>query len=149
MFHGVKWSSTLDLKSGYRQVEVSPVDREKMAFTVGFGLWQLTLMPFGLCNSPSKFEHLIKTVLCGSIGKICLVYLDDVVIFGSTVDELLQRLCIVFEKPRGVGLKLSPQEWQLVWEEVRYLRFLFRKKDLLQIQKRRMSCHLASTEGCT
>ncbi len=71
------------------------------------------VMPFGLCNAPGTFERLMETVLRGLIGKICLVYLDDVVVFESTVDELLQRLNIVFEKLRGAGLKLSPKKCQL------------------------------------
>ncbi len=100
VFHGVKWFCTLDLKSGYWQVEVSCPDREKATFTIGSGLWQFTVMPLELCNAPATFEQLIGTVLHRSIGKICLVYLDDVVVFESTVDEFLQQLCIVFEKLR-------------------------------------------------
>ncbi|XP_017464168.1 PREDICTED: RNA-directed DNA polymerase homolog, partial [Rhagoletis zephyria] len=49
---GTKWFSILDLKSGYRQVEVCDEDKEKTAFSVGDGLWQFTVMPFGLCNAP-------------------------------------------------------------------------------------------------
>ena len=55
---GVQWFSTLDLKSGYWQVEVEPRDRDKTAFTIGSGLWQFTVMPFGLCNAPATFEQL-------------------------------------------------------------------------------------------
>ena len=48
----VQWFLTLDLKSGYRQVEVEEEDR-KTAFSFGQGLWQFKVMPFGLCNAPS------------------------------------------------------------------------------------------------
>jgi hypothetical protein len=72
---GNSWLSTLDLKSGYWQVKVRSQDKEKTAFSVGNGLWQFTVMPFGLCNAPATFERLMEKVLHEIINKICLVYL--------------------------------------------------------------------------
>ena len=75
---GAKWFSTLDLKSGYCQVELDPQDKEKAAFTAGGGPWQFCVMLFKLCNAPATFERLIEQVLTGLPIDVCLVYLDDI-----------------------------------------------------------------------
>jgi hypothetical protein len=82
---GTKWSSILDLRSGCWQVDAHPDDKEKTAFSTGQGLWQFTVMPFGLCNAPATFERLMETVLQGLTYDSCLVYLDNMI--GSTFQE--------------------------------------------------------------
>jgi len=93
---GNSWFSTLDLKSGYWQIKIRPEDREKTALSVGRGLWQFTVMPFGLCNAPATFERLMEKVLEGLLSRICLVYLDDVIIFANSFNEMLENLKKVF-----------------------------------------------------
>ena len=89
---GARFFTTLDLLSGYWQVGLTPEARLKSAFVVKSGLYLWNVMPFGLCNAPSTFERLMETVLRGLQWQSCLVYLDDVVVFGRTEDELIQRM---------------------------------------------------------
>lgn len=81
---GAQWFTTLDLISGYWQVEVDPADREKMTFCTPEGLFEFKGTPFGLCNAPVTFQRLMNSVLSGLQGNSCLVYLDDVIITGKT-----------------------------------------------------------------
>ncbi|GBN15424.1 Retrovirus-related Pol polyprotein from transposon 297 [Araneus ventricosus] len=90
--NGSQWFSTLDLKSGYWQVETQPQDKEKTAFTTGQGLWQFKVMPCGLCNAPATFERLMETVLRGLTSEACLVYLGDIIIVGRTIEEHLNNI---------------------------------------------------------
>ncbi|GBO18284.1 Retrovirus-related Pol polyprotein from transposon 297 [Araneus ventricosus] len=121
--NGSQWFTTLDLKSGYWQVEIRPEDREKTAFTTGQGLWQFKVMPFGLCNAPATFERLMETVLRGLYitSEACLVYLDDIIIVGRTLEEHLSNLRKVFQRLQKANLKLSPKKCRFFQKEVTYL----------------------------
>ncbi|GFT98288.1 retrovirus-related Pol polyprotein from transposon 17.6 [Trichonephila clavipes] len=118
---GHKWFSTLDLKSGYWQVEIHPEDREKTAFTSGQGLWQFKVMPFGLCNAPATFEPLMETVLKGLTFEACLIYLDDVIRGGRTFEEHLQNIWKVLSKLSDANLKLNRSKCKFFQKEVNYL----------------------------
>lgn len=127
---GAKWFSTLDLKSGYWQVGMEPNDREKTAFTMGSGLWQFTVMPFGLCNAPATFERLMDTVLKGLSWDTCLVYLDDVIVVGKTFQDHLKNLEQVFRRLRDANLKLSPKKCHLFRNKVNYLGHVVSEKGI-------------------
>lgn len=118
---GAKIFTTLDLASGYWQVEMDPGSREKSAFVTHRGLYEFNVMPFGLCNAPSTFQRLMEFVLTGLQWCTCLIYLDDVIIFSKTFDEHLERLQEVFQRLRSAGLKLKPQKCKFMQAEVNYL----------------------------
>ena len=114
-----KWFSTLDLTSGYWQVEVNPEDRCKTAFCTSEGLFEFQVMPFGLCNAPATFQRLMDLVLSGLQWVSCLVYLDDVVVFGKSFEEHLKNMELIFARIREAGLKLKP--YLFFQKQVKYL----------------------------
>ncbi|KRZ04758.1 Retrovirus-related Pol polyprotein from transposon 17.6 [Trichinella pseudospiralis] len=118
---GATWFSTLDLASGYWQVEVAEEDKEKTAFTTPFGLYQFRVMRFGLCNAPATFQRLMETVLCGLHWTTCMVYLDDVIVFSKDAAEHLEKLDEVFSRLQGAGLKIKSTKCKLFQERVKYL----------------------------
>ena len=113
MLSGAKYFSTLDLASGYWQVAMDESDKEKTAVCTHQGLYQFKRMPFGLCNAPSTFERLMDVVLKGLVGVRCLVYLDDVIVFGATIGECCDHLEEVLQRLEGAGLKIKGSKCQL------------------------------------
>ena len=118
---GAKWFSTLDLQSGYWQVEMDEKDKEKTAFSIGSGLWQFTVMPFGLSNAPATFERLMEQVLAGLPFNTALINLDDVLVAGRTFPEHISNLRIVLQRFRTASLKLNPKKCSLLQKQVKYL----------------------------
>ena len=127
---GAKWFCTLDLCSGYWQVEVEPRDRPKTGFVTRKGLFQFQVMPFGLCNAPATFERLMETVLAGLQWDICLIYLDDIIVYGRDFDEVIKNLSAVFERLLSAGLKLKPRKCKLFAREVEYLGHIVSEKGI-------------------
>ena len=125
---GAKYFSTIDLASGYWQVEVEPCDQEKTAFATPQGLFEFRVMPFGLTGAPSTFQRLMESVLAGLQWSTCLVYLDDIIIFSTTFEEHLERLREVFSRLRDAGLKVKPQKCQLFRKVVPFLGHVISKE---------------------
>ena len=78
-----KYFSTIDCASGFLQVPVKLEDQAKTAFSTREGHFQNTRMPFELKGAPATFQRLMTTILSGIQGIKCLVYLDDIVVYGE------------------------------------------------------------------
>ena len=100
---------------------VEPKDRQKTAFATRKGLCQFQVMPFGLCNAPATFERLMETVLAGLQWDICLIYLDDIIVFGKEFEHMIGNLSIIFERLLSAGLKWKPKKCTLFARKVEYL----------------------------
>ena len=119
--HGSQWFSTLDLASGYWQVEMEESDREKTAFCTTEGLYQFKVMPFGLCNTPASFQRLMDLVLSGLQWSQCLVYLDDIIVLGHSFQEHINNLDSVLQRLQESGLRLKPVKCCFFQTQVHYL----------------------------
>ena len=121
---GSKFFTTLDLQSGYHQVAMHPHSMDKTAFISHAGLYEYNVMSFGLTNAPSTFQRLMSRVVHNLEWKICLIYIDDIIIFSSSFDEHLQRLRLVFDRLRQANLKLKPSKCHFARSSVRFLGFI-------------------------
>ena len=113
--------STFDLTSGFHQIPVKMEDRPKTAFVTKYGLFEYKTLPMGLCNGPATCQRLMELVLNGLQWQICLIYLDDIIVYGSSFEEHVQRLDMVLSRILDAGLKLKPEKCQLLKAEVTFL----------------------------
>ena len=96
-------------------------DKAKTAFVTRNGLYQFNVMPFGLCNAPATFERLMESVLAGLQWEICLIYLDDIIVYAKTFEEMNRNLSKVFDRLAAAGLKLKAKKCNIFAESVDYL----------------------------
>lgn len=99
--------TTLDMADGYHQVPLDKNDREKTSFSTPKGLYSFCRMPQGLKGAPATFQRLMNKVLSGLVGVKCLVYLDDIIVYGSNLTDHNKKLVEVFQCLRNNNLKLN------------------------------------------
>ncbi|CAF4150636.1 unnamed protein product, partial [Adineta steineri] len=122
-----KFISTLDLRTGYWQVEMDEKSREKTAFITHKGLFEFKVMPYGLTNAPATFQRLMDIVLAGLKWQCCLVYIDDVIIYSSSFEQHIEDLKRVFEALRSANLTLKTSKCYFCRRETKYLGHIITK----------------------
>ena len=106
--HSSNWFTSFDLAQGYLQLAMEESDIKKTAFrAVSTGLYEFTHMPFGLSNAGSSFCHLMEQCLGDQQFVTLLLYLDDICIFAPTIDEMLDRIQLVFDRLKNLILRSS------------------------------------------
>lgn len=113
--------SKIDLTQAYHQVEVAESDRHRTAFQSRWGLFEYTVLPFGLVNAPATFQRLMDHILKDKLDVFAMVYLDDILIFSKTEAEHEQHLRWVLDKLREHHLKAKRKKSAFGLNELSYL----------------------------
>ena len=131
VLQGSKYFSTIDMKSGYHQVEVEEIHKERTAFSVAnLGFYEYVKMPFGLSNSPATYQRLMEECLGDYNMSICVINLDDLIIFSDTFEEHLRRIDLVFTRLKECNLKLSPEKCFFIQDQVPFLGHIVSEKGI-------------------
>jgi len=122
--HGAKIFSTLDLRSGYWQIPLHPDSIPKASFSCHLGLFSFTVLPYGVSNGPAIFQRTMNKVLSGLIGRCCMAYIDDIIVYSRSKVEHVQHLEQVFQRLRSSGFLLKPSKCSFMKEEVELLGYI-------------------------
>ena len=116
------WFTSFNLAQGYLQLAMDEADIHKTAFCAGSsGLYEFTRIPFGLSNVGASFCHLMEMCLGDQQYLRLLFYLDDICVFSSSIDEMLDRVGLVLECLQDFNLKIKPQKTFFFQSQVLFL----------------------------
>jgi hypothetical protein len=113
--------SKIDLHSGYHQLKIHASDIPKTAFTTRYGLYEYTVMSFGLTNAPSYFMYLMNKVFMEFLDKFVVVFIDDILVFSKTKEEHVEHLRLVLQKLREHKLYAKRSKCEFWLKEVSFL----------------------------
>lgn len=116
-----RYFSMFDLASGFYQIPINLVDGSKTAFSTDRGHYEFLRMPMGLKGAPASFQRLMDRVLTGLQNTELFVYLDDIVIFASNIQEHTGRVRRLFARLSAAGLRLQPEKCAFLSTKVKYL----------------------------
>jgi hypothetical protein len=104
---GAKIFTKINLKNGYNLIRIKPGDEWKMAFKIWYGLYEYTIMPFGLSNTPATFQNMMNHIFQDLLDLGLIVYLDDILIYAETEEEHNHIITEVLKHLAGNGLAIS------------------------------------------
>ena len=126
--------SKFDMKSGFWQIQIHPVDCYKTAFNVPFEQFQWNVMPFGLKNAPPEFQKIMNDIF-NQYQEFTIVYIDDVLVFSNTVDQHFKHLRVFLNVIKSNGLVVSQPKIKLFETKIRFLGYEINQGIIKPIQR--------------
>ncbi|XP_071683425.1 uncharacterized protein [Lolium perenne] len=119
--NGARVLSKIDLRTGYHQLKVRESDIPKTAFTTRYGLFEHTVMSFGLTNAPAYFMNLMNKVFMDYLDKFVVVFIDDILVYSKSEEEHEEHLRLVLGTLRKHQLYAKFSKCQFWLKEVGFL----------------------------
>jgi hypothetical protein len=118
---GARVFSKIDLRSGYHQMNIRPSDIPKTAFSTRYGLYEFTVMSFGLTNAPAYFMNLMNKVFMEYLDRFVVVFIDDILIYSKSDSDHEEHLRLVLQKLRDNQLYAKYSKCEFWIDEVPFL----------------------------
>ena len=107
-FAKASWFTKLDLRSGFHQILLKAREEFKTTFSTHFGRYEFLVMPFGVAGGPGTFQLAMNATLAPLLRKCVLVFLDDILIYSTTIEEHLHHIGAVLQLLDKDGWKVKP-----------------------------------------
>jgi hypothetical protein len=124
---GARVFSKIDLRLGYHQMKIRPSDIPKTTFSTRYGLYEFTVMSFGLTNAPSYFMNLMNKVFMEYLDKFVVVFIDDILIYSKNDSEHEEHLRMVLQKLQDNQLYAKFTKCDFWLDEVHFLGHIISK----------------------
>jgi hypothetical protein len=118
---GARVFSKIDLRSGYHQMGIRPSDIPKTAFSTRYGLYEFTVMSFGLTNAPAYFMNLMNKVFMEYLDRFVVVFIDDIIIYSKSDSDHEEHLRLVLQKLRENQLYAKNSKCEFWIDKVSFL----------------------------
>jgi hypothetical protein len=127
---GANLFSKIDLRSGYHQLRIRPSDIPKTTFITKYGLYEFTVMSFGLTNAPTFFMNMMNSVFMDYLDKFVVVFIDDILIYSQSEAEHADHLRMVLQRLREHQLYAKLSKCEFCIDEVPFLGHIISKEEL-------------------
>jgi hypothetical protein len=116
-----KFYTKLDIISAFNRIRIAKGHEHLTAFRTREGLFEYLVMPFGLANAPSTFQHYVNDVLRPFLDTFCTAYIDDILIYSDNLDDHRKHVRQVLDALQQAGLHLDIDKCEFHKTEVKYL----------------------------
>ena len=118
---GVQYFSKIDVRQAFHKIRMHPDSKDLTTFRTRYGSYRYNVMPFGLCNGPSTFQHYINDALMDCLDKYCSVFVDDILIYSKSKKEHRQHVRDVLDRLKKAGLQPDIKKCEFEVKETRFL----------------------------
>lgn len=118
---GVVWFTSLDLSSGYHQIQMDPKDIQKTTFQTHSGHYEHRVMPYGVTGGPATSQLAMNSVLAPFFRKCVVVFIDHILIFSATWVDHIQHIHVVFSVLDQHQFKIKLSKCSFAQKKLHYL----------------------------
>ena len=116
-----RYYTKLDVIAAFNRIRIAEGHECMTAFITRFGLYEMLVTPFGLCNAPATFQNYINHILHDALDKYCTAYLDDVLIYSKTKEEHSKHVDEVIRRLGDAGLQIDIAKSEFYTTKTKYL----------------------------